>query len=79
MLRPGVLALEKTFDVAGDQLPLHGPALILTQVLCRRHAIATCFFGDVHTIVGDPNNVLRRKTMHGEAGYTEAAGNFVLA
>ena len=41
MLRPGMFALQETFDISGDELALHGERLAFAEFFCGRYAIST--------------------------------------
>ena len=66
MLGAGVLALQESFDVAGDQLPLHGAGLAVAEFFGGRNSVAARMLGDIHSRVGDANDFFRRKSMHGK-------------
>src|SRR5437879_13346165 len=79
MFRSRALTLQKAFDVAGNELALHRPALVLPEILGARDAVTACLFRDIHARVRDPNDVFCGETTHRKTGDPEAAGDVVLA
>src|SRR5580698_1491970 len=78
MLGAIVLALQKTFDIGGDLLPLGSEFLAAGKFLGRGYAVAAGTLGNVHAGIGHADDVFDRKAMHGETGHAEAAGNVML-
>src|SRR5947209_16586854 len=79
MLRTGVLALQKSFDVAGDKLAVNCAALVVYIFFSRRNAVPSRMFRDIHASVSYPDDILRRKPVNWVAGDTETTSNVVLA
>ena len=73
-----MLALQESFDVSRDELPLHRGGFAFHVLLGGRNPVSAGMFGHVHSGVGDADNVLDGEPVHREAGHAEAAADVVL-
>src|SRR5437660_11508301 len=78
MFRSGVLALQESFDVAGEHLALYSRVLAFGEFFGRRNSVSAGVLGDVHARIGYADNVFGREAVHGKTGHPEAAGDVVL-
>src|ERR1700722_5685201 len=79
MLRPIVFALQKSFDVGGDLLPLRSKFLASGKFFGSGNAVTPGTLGNVHACISHANDVFYGKAVHGKTGHTEAAGDVMFA